>query len=371
MEPLFGPSWGVFHADIWNLLVHRYLNIFDLQRMVQLNRSFCRLSKMAHFVQSKRRPGLSDLMGIDREIQLVDVVPHALCCLFDGRVVVFGRKRPKVNVIRYGIMQHDEIAHPSCSQYHHRWSLIILDQKAETVLYEWTSFLDRSGNQRSFDRATALCESRSNRNHLVLANIEWVLIVDVSTGKEVQWFSTTIANPTLDCCDIVGVAMNNRNQLLIPDPSRSCVSVWNPDNGQLITTFGKHGKDLGEFLLPTAVAVNDLTGDMIVTDSLTGTIQVFNTNGQFITRIGYTQTTTMYRTLIPQGVDVDHDGRIYVADMKNGRIQAFEADGRFIHRFGIRCLTSPWQVKMNLSGEIFVIVNILRTRGTEWRLCVY
>ena len=72
---------------------------------------------------------------------------------------------------------------------------------------------------------------------------------------------------------------------------------------------------------------------MYVADTANHRIQVFSSNGTFISKWGkYGCRNGTLRS--PEGIAVDHDGNVYVADTANNRIQVFSSNGTFISKWG-------------------------------------
>jgi len=84
--------------------------------------------------------------------------------------------------------------------------------------------------------------------------------------------------------------------------------------GKLLMTFGKSGRGDGEFLTPTAVAV-DRQGNVYVADRDRHCIQKFNQEGNFLAKWG-SRGTDPGQFGRPTGLAVDVDGTIYVADLE-------------------------------------------------------
>ena len=88
----------------------------------------------------------------------------------------------------------------------------------------------------------------------------------------------------------------------------------------------QNGEDMvvgnGTFKSPAGIAV-DQEGNVYVADTANNRIQVFSSNGTFISKWGgYGQDCT--ETLrFPEGIAVDQEGNVYVADTANNRILGF------------------------------------------------
>ncbi len=121
-------------------------------------------------------------------------------------------------------------------------------------------------------------------------------------------------------------------RLFVVDAAAANVSIFDL-NGQLLTRFGKKGKESGEFNFPTHLYV-DGKNRVYVTDSLNFRIQVFDATGVFLKSIGSAGDSSGHFSR-PKGVAVDSRGHIYVADALFDNIQIFDFDEHFLMNFGV------------------------------------
>ena len=74
---------------------------------------------------------------------------------------------------------------------------------------------------------------------------------------------------------------------------------------------------------------------MYVADTDNNRIQVFSSNGTFISKWGRYGGAAGNGTLgAPAGIAIDLEGNVYVADTANHRIQVFSSNGTFISKLG-------------------------------------
>ena len=106
-------------------------------------------------------------------------------------------------------------------------------------------------------------------------------------------------------------------------------------NGQLVTTWGTHGKSTGQFHHPAGIAVHNDT--VFVADRDLHRIQQFTTDGKFVMMWGE-RGSDDGEFLFPNDIDI-YNGTIYVADTGNQRIQVFWLNGTYIKTIGSSGLT--------------------------------
>jgi hypothetical protein len=99
-------------------------------------------------------------------------------------------------------------------------------------------------------------------------------------------------------------------------------------NGDIIRSFGTHGKELGS--LSGMISVCALDGNIAVADSNNNRIQIFSPAGDLIRAIKPSGENAL---LLPSGICV-LDGNLVVSDCGNDRIQVFSPTGKFVRSFG-------------------------------------
>ena len=202
----------------------------------------------------------------------------------------------------------------------------------------------------------------------------------------------------------MGVAINQRGEVVVTEFGIHCVSVFSP-SGEKLRSFGTHGSGQGQFDLPCRIAV-DGEGNILVADYRNHRIQKFTAEGQFLAAVGtygnghlkfsyptdiafntsnnkvYVAGNVNHHVQVlnsdltfsstfgkqgsgkeqfnsPWGIACDSTGKVYVADTNNHRIQVFTAEGKFLRMFGRRGqgrgeLASPRCVAVDTSGMVYV-----------------
>lgn len=159
-------------------------------------------------------------------------------------------------------------------------------------------------------------------------------------------------------------------ELYVADSGGNAVLVFEesaPDTWTLARAWGMEGEGLGSFLSPEAIALNPLTGHVVVADADNHRVQVFDTTGvlqfKFGYRILYTPTLEVAWFPRPEGLAVDDCGNIFVADALMGTVRAFtsggveldpENDALVTFGGGAGQLKVPCDIAIDGSGNMFV-----------------
>jgi sugar lactone lactonase YvrE len=100
---------------------------------------------------------------------------------------------------------------------------------------------------------------------------------------------------------------------------------------------GPLNKGDGQFGWPSSIAV-DSAGNVFVVDNSNNRIQKFTSNGQFVTKWGFSGSgygQFMFR--VQTGLAIDSSNNVYVTDQNNHRIQKFTNNGAYITQWGSYC----------------------------------
>ncbi len=103
-----------------------------------------------------------------------------------------------------------------------------------------------------------------------------------------------------------------------------------------LSSFGTAGKGMGEFVKPDGLAVDPTSGDIWVTDPLTGRVEKYESSGKFLLQFGKLGDKKaggeeFWESVGPTGLAVEpSSGDVYVVDGGDARVDKFEANGKYV-----------------------------------------
>ena len=156
-----------------------------------------------------------------------------------------------------------------------------------------------------------------------------------------------------------GITIDSKGNILVGDFEKHRIQIFDSD-GKFISQFGSYGKENGQFNYPTLITINS-KGNIIVSDQGNHRIQIFDSEGKFILTFG-SKGKGNGQFDNPEGICVDFNDNIYVCDRDNHRIQIFNSNGNFISKFGSKGkgngqLDEPVGITINSNGHIIVSDN--------------
>ena len=118
-----------------------------------------------------------------------------------------------------------------------------------------------------------------------------------------------------------GIATDNNGFLYISDTDRI---LKYSSSGECLLKWGNNGKDLGNFVNPIGVAIDE-QGLIYIADNGNHRVQVFTPYGELITFFGgYGEYLSFFKNPTNLYIDKSNDHNIYVVDQGNKRIQKFK-----------------------------------------------
>ncbi|XP_058957432.2 E3 ubiquitin-protein ligase TRIM71-like [Pocillopora verrucosa] len=132
-------------------------------------------------------------------------------------------------------------------------------------------------------------------------------------------------------CSPYGVAVNERDEIVVSDIDNHRVQVFSGD-GTYLRSFGRKGDKQGELNRPIGIAF-DKNSRSIVVDYENNRVQLFNEQGEYLSQFG-AKGNLDHQLNRPLGLFVDRKGNIIIADKGNKVIKTFSPSGQFLYKLG-------------------------------------
>ena len=153
-----------------------------------------------------------------------------------------------------------------------------------------------------------------------------------------------------------GLTVDRQDNIWLTDIALHQVSKFD-HSGKLLLSVGEKGVpglDGSHFNKPTDVAVaND--GSIYVSDGYgNNRIVKLSPEGRFLFDWG-TKGTDPGQFDLPHGIALDASGKVYVADRSNKRVQVFDSNGKYLTEWKGTNFGRPWAVRMGPNGYLYVV----------------
>jgi DNA-binding beta-propeller fold protein YncE len=183
---------------------------------------------------------------------------------------------------------------------------------------------------------------------------EWTFSYDHSVGRG-EFSGTGFRNPVdlaLGPDDLVYVV--NRSYENRPDGVHVTVCTLKED---YIREFGSYGQEAGQFVWPTAIAL-DRNQQIYVADEWLNRISVFSNDGKFVRSWGQAGSADGELNG-PAALAIGPDDVMFLVDSRNHRVQKFTLDGRYLGQFGrfgsaAGEFNLPWGLALDKAGSAYV-----------------
>ena len=165
------------------------------------------------------------------------------------------------------------------------------------------------------------------------------------------------AGQTFTCLSYpAGLDITKKGHLIVVERRKHCITVIDI-NGRKIISFGRYGKEQGQFSNPRGLSVTQ-DGHIVIADWGNHRLQVLTEEGTFIATVG-TKGSQPLQFDSPRGVAVHHNGQVFVTDNGNNRVQVLNADLTHSHCFGSKGtqlgeFNSPRGIAIDADGMVYV-----------------
>jgi PKD repeat protein/uncharacterized protein YjiK len=158
--------------------------------------------------------------------------------------------------------------------------------------------------------------------------------------------------------DLDGVAVDSNGNIYVADSGNHRVQVYDGDRQYVATlgVTGVSGTDDSHFNRPYGVAV-DNSGNVYVADGENNRVQKCVVVGSGGTCVPFVGTVGEWddgfdHFGVPRDVAVDDQGRVYVADIYNQRVQVFDSDGSYLTTIGGQWGSSSGQMRQAAAVDV-------------------
>ncbi len=189
-----------------------------------------------------------------------------------------------------------------------------------------------------------------NRLYVVDTSCRCVHVFDVNNNAYYTFpdGATSFLSP-------IDIALDKEGRIFVSDSKYGVVKVFSNGGKEFLQEIGK-----GVLERPTGLAVNNVTGELLVIDTVGSQVLKYNLEDlKFKGDIGSSgniEGTFHY----PTNIFVTGDGRIFISDTLNFRVQIFTPEGTFVHAFGEAgdgpgYFSRPRGVAVDSDGNIYVV----------------
>ncbi|MCA9091929.1 MAG: ATP-binding cassette domain-containing protein [Planctomycetaceae bacterium] len=124
--------------------------------------------------------------------------------------------------------------------------------------------------------------------------------------------------------------------------------------GNFLMKFGKSGVEDGEFQRPSGIVWRE--GRLYIADAFNNRIQIFDSSGEYVGILGGTEAADLY---YPYDIASGPEGDFYIVEYGAGRVTRLSAEGKLVGRYGKSGkgegeFVTPWGLSVDGRGRIYV-----------------
>ncbi len=194
----------------------------------------------------------------------------------------------------------------------------------------------------------------SNDKYIFVGNSSKNIVqVFRENGKYIFKFKTKAGKPN-------DIAISKNRDVYVVASDENLVKVYG-FYGKLKFSFGGTGSAAGEFNFPTGIAIDEINGEVVVSDFLNKRVQIFDMNGNWLRSFGG----GWFMSIVdrPQGISIDKNGNYHVVDVQQACVLVFDCQGSKISSYGkygkdSGQLRTPLDIVLHKDGRAFVTSNL-------------
>ncbi|MFV2044295.1 MAG: SMP-30/gluconolactonase/LRE family protein, partial [Anaerolineales bacterium] len=163
-----------------------------------------------------------------------------------------------------------------------------------------------------------------------------IYVVDRCNQRIQVFDSNRIYKDTIGVTDVIGsdndhfnnprgIAVDDVGNVYVADSDNHRVQVFNSSHNyqRTLGVSGECGDDFAHFYYPYGVAVDSESRSYVASGWSNNRVEVFDSSGAYLTRIGGNWGTSTGEMRYPVGVAIDQDDNVYVTEYQNHRIQKY------------------------------------------------
>lgn len=223
-------------------------------------------------------------------------------------------------------------------------------------LLSWQTPASQNGRPTgmSFDREGNLCVADTHYFRMLVYTQDGKLLEDRTIGGE-------SGSQPGQFNFVTDVAQDSRGNYYIAEYGEfDRVQKFTRD-GRFLMQWGRHGNELGEFLRPQSVMLDDQER-LWVADACNHRVQVFEVTDKEATVVKSwgLEGSELGQLRYPYGLQLDGKGHVYLCEYGNHRVQKFTLDGELVGWWGVNGrqegeLCQPWTAQLDSRGRLHVL----------------
>ncbi|MBN1331575.1 6-bladed beta-propeller, partial [Candidatus Dojkabacteria bacterium] len=145
---------------------------------------------------------------------------------------------------------------------------------------------------------------------------------------------------------------NNAGNLVVLDGDNGYIQIFDTD-GNFISKFGSYGSGDGQMKSASGFTMDD-DGNYYVADTYNARVQKFDSDGSFLFKFGSSGTGDGEFDY-PGDIEVDDEGNMYVVDSSNGNMQKFDPSGNFLFSWDLQNPCWSTSIQFDQNGNLLIV----------------